>query len=133
MKLTLSARERFELAGIFFSREIKVTGFADERQFNRCCKALGLTPIMDCKADDRAINPEQALDRTRHVVSVSEEDVDFLFNRVMPLPRQGYQAYLLGELFDCVATMKQTQTDDPRAEGAPALDVLKETWRAPQA
>lgn len=102
----LSPAQRFQLAQIFLSKDLKLTGLAEQKQFNRTRLALRLSPIMDALTEGRPLNENRILNRTPSVFELSDEGVEFLLGKIAPLPLLGVQAQILGDFLEAVETAK---------------------------
>jgi hypothetical protein len=127
MLFKLSPRQRWELAVLLFHRDLKMTGSAEVKLYNRTRLTLGLTPIQDLLADSKT--PRQdAINRVgTEAFDLTDDQITFLLGKVFALPLNGSQAGIFGSFIEDLETAKLTR-QAPDIGAVPMWVDSMESW-----
>lgn len=106
MHVSLSPKQRFELSILFYAAKPEGDILGWTKAFNRTRLALGLTPIMDVLTG-KPFNPARLTDDEAKF-EITDDQRDFLLQRVLPNITTSVQAVRLGALIDILETHKVT-------------------------
>lgn len=105
----------------------------EKRAFNRLRRALGLAGIMSMIGERSHYYGNKKLifdTKTRHLVTLTDEQVDFLMKKIFPLALTGLSVAVLEEFIEAVDMAKTVKKVPPVPEGlSPVPDI--EEWNDP--
>lgn len=131
MRIPLSPAARWVLANLFLHRSLSINGgISQDLSYNRTRAALGLRGPMTVLLKGLEVNKNLVVDdATFAYANLTDENRDFLLDRIMPLEKVPWQSVTLEGFIECLIDWKRGfETLVPQNAELPNVTELKEIW-----
>lgn len=129
-QIAITPRQRWELAAVFNGRDQSKTASTveDKKTFNRTRRALGLAGIMSLMNDNARYYANSKLvfdNKTKHAVSLTDQQCEYVYKHIFPLITGGAQMSVLEDFIDSIDTIMVTKKSP---EITDLLPIPDEDW-----